>query len=220
MSSLICAHAATNSDSSSICMIIPFPVLMSNIHFRFFLILLVTFEVISHKWSWYNSTKVYHPKLHQLGKQFNKFVTFGLGTISLALAIYPNFWGLEICLRVIFRLVWHWWVWSSAPDLRDVNNSCTLVFPCFHLLWFGLHLLFLALSPILALGLAMMGFAFLSSFLDKSTYTIVHRCNFLPLMLRNCIILPKSSCFKCGLWGKGGNAPTPSSLLVPKSVRK
>ena len=72
---------------------------MSNIHFRFFLILLVTFEVSSHKWGWYNSTKVYHPKLHQLGKQFNPFLVFGLGTISLALAIYPNFGGLVICLR-------------------------------------------------------------------------------------------------------------------------
>ena len=47
MSSLICVHAATDSDSSSMCTIIPFPVLMSNIHFRFFLILLVTFEVSS-----------------------------------------------------------------------------------------------------------------------------------------------------------------------------
>jgi hypothetical protein len=75
---------------------------------------------------------------------------------------------------------------------------------------------FLFSSPILALGLAMMGFTFLSSFLDKRTYTIVHRCNLLPLKLRNWIILPKSSCFKCGLWENGGNALTPLFLLVSK----
>ena len=75
-----------------------------------------------------------------------------------------------------------------------------------------------ALSPILPLGLAMMGFALLSSNLYKSTYTIVHRCNLLPLMLRNYIISPKSSCFKCGLWENGGNAPAPSFLLVSKNV--
>ena len=48
MSSLIFEHAATDSDSSSMCTIILFPVLMSNIYFRFFLILLVSFVVISH----------------------------------------------------------------------------------------------------------------------------------------------------------------------------
>ena len=68
---------------------------MSNIHFRFFLILLVTLEVSSHKCGWYNSIKVYHPKVYQLGKQFNQFFIFGLETISLALAIYPNFLGYE-----------------------------------------------------------------------------------------------------------------------------
>ena len=52
MSSLICAHAATDSDFPSTCTIIPFPVLISHIHFRFILILLVTFEVISHKCDW------------------------------------------------------------------------------------------------------------------------------------------------------------------------
>ena len=100
--------------------------------------------------------------------------------------------------------------------MRDVNNSCTLVFPCFHLLWFGLHLLFLASSLILALGLAMMGFAFLSSFLDTSTYTIVHRCNLLPLMLKNYIISPKSSCFTCGLWENGGMPQLPHFCLYQK----
>jgi hypothetical protein len=59
----------------------------------------------------------------------------------------------------------------------------------FVMVW--LHLLCLALSPIVALGLAMMGFTFLSSFLDKRTYNIVHRCN-------------------------GGNALAPSSLLISK----
>ena len=49
MSSLICAHAATDSDSSSMCKIIPFPVLLSNIHFRFFLILLMACARSSHK---------------------------------------------------------------------------------------------------------------------------------------------------------------------------
>ena len=102
MSSLICAHAATDSDSSSMCTIIPFPVLMWNIHFRFFLILLVTFEVNSHKWGWYNPTKVFHPKLHQLGKQFKQSLVFCLGTISLASAIYLNLWGFVICLQSFF----------------------------------------------------------------------------------------------------------------------
>ena len=50
MSSLICAHAATDSDFPSTC--IPFPVLISHIHFWFILILLVTLEVISHKRDW------------------------------------------------------------------------------------------------------------------------------------------------------------------------
>ena len=39
----------TESSSSSMCTTIPIPVLMPNIHFRFFLILLVTFEVSPHK---------------------------------------------------------------------------------------------------------------------------------------------------------------------------
>ena len=56
MSSLICAHAATSSDSWSTCTIILFPVFLSNNYFRFFLILLVTFELNSHKWGWYYST--------------------------------------------------------------------------------------------------------------------------------------------------------------------
>ena len=155
MSSLICAHAATDSDSSSMCTIILFPVLMSNIHFRFFLILLVTFEVSSHKWGWYNSTKVYHPNWHQLGKAVSSvFISF-----------------------------------------------------------------FFALSPIMALGLAMMGSAFISIFLDKSTYTTVLRCNLLPLMLKNCIISPKSTCSKSRLWENCRNALACSSLLVSKNVR-
>ena len=165
MSSLICAHAATDSDSSSMCTIILFPVLMSNIHFRFFLILLVSFVVISHYWGWYNSTKVYHPKLHQLGKQFDKLFCFWFGNNYFGLGNF-QFWGVRNLFLVIFLWVWHWWVWSFALELRDVNNSCTLVCPCFHLFWFGLHLLFLALSPILALGLAIMG---LPSFLASWT---------------------------------------------------
>ena len=48
MSSLTCAHAATATHSSSMYTIITSPVLMSNIHFRFFLILLVSFVVVSH----------------------------------------------------------------------------------------------------------------------------------------------------------------------------
>ena len=83
-------------------------------------------------------------------------------------------------------------------------------------LWFGLHL-FVSNS---GLGLAILGFTFLSSFMDKRTYIIVHRCTLLTLMLRNCIISPKSSCFKCGLWENGGNSLAPSSLLVSKNVRK
>ena len=39
------------------------------------------------------STKVYHTKLHQSGKQSNPFFVFSLGTISIALPIHPNFEG-------------------------------------------------------------------------------------------------------------------------------
>jgi hypothetical protein len=92
MLSLICAHAATDSDSSSMCTTITFPVLMLHIHFRFFLTLLVTFEVSCHKCGWYNSTKVYHPKLHQLCKQFNQFFFWEQFPLS----------GAHVC-RVTFK---------------------------------------------------------------------------------------------------------------------
>ena len=49
LSSLLCAHMP----QLILCHVhdIPFPVFMSHMYFRFFLILLVTFEVSSHKWS-------------------------------------------------------------------------------------------------------------------------------------------------------------------------
>jgi hypothetical protein len=93
-----------------------------------------------------------------------------------------------------------------------------LVDRCQQLLDTCVNMLFLASSPILAFGLAMMGLPFFLASWTKNTYTIVHRCNLLPLMLRNCIISPKSSCFKCWLWENGGNAPASSSLLVPIMV--
>ena len=116
------------------------------------------------------STMVYHPKLHQIGKQF------------------------LILVLIQLVLVWHWWVWSSAPDLRVVINSCTLLFPWFYLLRFGLYL---------------SGFRIGNDWfrLSKITYTIVHWCYLLSLMLMNCIVMPKFSCLKCGLW-KNGNVNT------------
>jgi hypothetical protein len=65
----------------------------------------VAFELGSHKRGWYNSTKVYHKKLLQLGKQYNHF--FGLGTFSLALAILSQFWGIKNLSLVFFLWVWH-----------------------------------------------------------------------------------------------------------------
>ena len=77
-----------------------------------------------------------------------------------------------------------------------------------------------AFSPILPLGLAMMGFALLSSNLYKSTYTIVHRWNFLPQIIRNCSNLNKSSCFEWGPCESAGNVLVRSPYLVLKNVRK
>ena len=84
--------------------------------------------------------------------QWGQRLAFGLATIGLALILHP-------CRD--------WWIWSSSSYLRAVDNSCTLALPCYHL------------SPIFALGLAMIGLAYLSSYLYKSTYTTVHRCNLL-----------------------------------------
>jgi hypothetical protein len=152
MSSLICANAATDSDSSSMWMIIPIPVLMSNIHFRFFLILLVTFEASSHKWGWYYSNKVYHPKLHHLGKQFNKFVAFGLASCSpvvRALVYQPCGPGFD-SWHVSFRVSYY-----RGGNPNDAAATY-LIFVNYILFWLGL-------------GLVMMGLVFLSSFLDKGT---------------------------------------------------
>ena len=49
MSSSICEHATTYSSSPSMSTFIPFPVLISNAYFCDFLILLVTFDLNSHK---------------------------------------------------------------------------------------------------------------------------------------------------------------------------
>ena len=77
-----------------------------------------------------------------------------------------------------------------------------------------------ALSSILALGISNNGLAFLSIYLFKSTYTILHICKLLPLMLRNFSIAPKSSYFKCGPCESGGNVLACSSFLVSKNVRR
>ena len=98
--------------------------------------------------------------------------------------VFPHYLGLALM--------------GSSLVLRDVNNSCTLVFPCFHLLWFRLSSPFFGFISNSGFKVGNDGFG--SSYFDKSTITIVHRCNLLPLMLRNCIISPKSFCFKCGLW--------------------
>jgi hypothetical protein len=67
---------------------------------------------------------------------------FLFGKISLALVIHPFLLLLGICLC----LGWCRWVWSYSLDLRVANSSCALAFPCFFLLWFGLHIHFFALS--------------------------------------------------------------------------
>ena len=115
---------------STLCIIIPFPVLMSLIHF------------------WFSSFFKWPLKWADISE---------VGTI-VPNSTVPN------CIsevRVKLSLAWHWWV--SSFDLRVVNQSCTLAF--FYLLWFGLHLIFPPLSSIFALGLAMMGLAFFSSYL-------------------------------------------------------
>ena len=108
--------------------------------------------------------------------------------------MFQNFFGVRKLTAIILLWGWHWRFWSSFFDLRNLNNSCTLALSYFHLFWFVLHLHFFASFSILTLGLAMIGLAFLSSYLYKSTYTTVHRCSVLPLMLRNHSILPKSFC--------------------------
>ena len=95
---------------------------------QFYLILLVTFDVSSLQWGWYNCTKVYHPNyINEVrGKISYGFQLsnnwFGLGTSSLFRVC------LWICIQHFFFGGWHLWVWSSSVDLMVVNNSCNFGF--------------------------------------------------------------------------------------------
>jgi hypothetical protein len=73
----------------------------------------------------------------------------------------------------------------------------------------------MASSRILALGLAMMGLAFLSSYMYKSTYTIVHGYNLHPPKLRNVAYCQIPLALNEGCGKKDGNAS-----LIFASIKK
>ena len=112
-----------------------------------------------------------------------------------------NFGGLGISLRLFF--------FGFGIDGFGLllNNSCTLVFPCFHLLWVGLHLLCLALSPILALGLAMMGLPFFLASWKKEPTLLCVDVTSSPLMLFHLVPLKLE-------------APSFLTFFGPKSIER
>ena len=97
-------------------------------------------------------------------------------------------------------LLWvcHCWVWSSSLDLRVANNSCTLALPCFLLLRFRLHVLLFDFVSNICFGFGNDDLAFLYSFLYKVPSVLNIHVISPPLMLKNCSIMPTSSCFDCG----------------------
>ena len=139
ISSLLCLYAATDF---TMCMIIPFPVLMPHTHFLVLLIPIVTFDVDSHQhqwplmWTFINEVRdfrfdilIRHFEMKSgfemcfsFGFQFgNKW--FGLGNSSYFLGgleffsnIYAFGFGIDgLLLR--------------SQNFRVVNNSCTLALP-------------------------------------------------------------------------------------------
>ena len=75
-----------------------------------------------------------------------------------------------------------------------------------------------ALSPILALGLVMMGLAH-SSFFKKKVPTQlfnVRRCKLLTLIVKTCSILLMSSCFEWWPWGNDGRRKMSGPLKIGK----
>ena len=73
---------------------IPFPVLMSHIHFRFFLILLVTFEVSSHKLSYipnYINLDFGYGLAFNFGLDHMQLVNCGNVHLLLLYSVHPSF---------------------------------------------------------------------------------------------------------------------------------
>ena len=146
------------------------------VYLQIFLILIVTFELSSHQWSLYKSTNSIIPNYIKKCKEF-----------------FFRFWNNWFRKELVCLVFGSW--------LDTVNNFYTLLFLCFHLLWFGLWYFLQFWSDVMVLGLAMMSFIFLSSYLDihLHTYTIVDWCNLLPLMLMNYILLLKFNLWKMEL---------------------
>ena len=111
------------------CSIIPFPVRMWHLYYRFPsfccrpLMWVVSSEVgaIVPKSTIPNYTNEVRGEI---------IMTLGLATIGLALAIHTRFRLLMSSSESLFFEVWHWWVCSSSLDLRVVNKSCTLSVTC------------------------------------------------------------------------------------------
>ena len=109
MSSLRCAHAATDSLPCAwyFHFLSQFHITISGFHFIF--ILLVTFDVSGYLWGWYNCTKVQDPKLHHWGKRLNQ----------LWLLVWNHFYWSGI---IFFG--WHGWFRSSSLYFRVVYLLC------------------------------------------------------------------------------------------------